>query len=63
VEHKASSLVLMHNHPSGNAKPSKSDVQLTRQLVSVGSLLDIPVVDHIIFVNNGYCSFADEGLI
>jgi DNA repair protein RadC len=63
VENKASTLVLMHNHPSGNVKPSQADIQLTRQLVSVGGLLDIPVIDHIIFVNMGYFSFADEGLI
>ena len=63
VEILASSIVLCHNHPSGNSKPSEQDIQLTKKLKEAGKLLDIPIVDHIIFTENGYYSFADEGAL
>ncbi|MXV17732.1 JAB domain-containing protein [Hufsiella ginkgonis] len=59
----ASSIVLAHNHPSGNLKPSKADIQYTNRLVSAGALLDIAVLDHLILTSEGYFSFADEGMI
>lgn len=59
----ASSIILFHNHPSGNLKPSKADLQLTDKLVKGGKNLDIAVLDHLIIGNNSYFSFADEGLI
>ena len=59
----SSSLILVHNHPSGQLKPSEADLSLTRKLVSAGDMIEIKVVDHIIFTNSGYFSFADEGLI
>lgn len=59
----ASSVILVHNHPSGNLKPSHQDVQLTKKMIESGRILDIPVLDHIIFTDDGYYSFADEGLI
>lgn len=59
----ASSVILVHNHPSGNLKPSHQDVQLTKKMTESGRILDIPVLDHIIFTDDGYYSFADEGLI
>jgi len=58
-----SSVVLCHNHPSGNVNPSESDIQLTRKLKEAGKLLDIAIVDHIIIGDKNYFSFADEGLI
>lgn len=61
IENLASAIILIHNHPSGNLKPSEADVALTRKIKSAGSLLEVPVLDHIIFTNNGYYSFADEG--
>ena len=61
VENLASAMILVHNHPSGNKKPSDADVQLTNKLKQAGILLDIPVLDHIIFTNDGYYSFADNG--
>jgi DNA repair protein RadC len=61
LENLASAIILVHNHPSGNLKPSEADIALTRKVKSAGNLLDIPVLDHIIFTNNGYYSFADEG--
>ncbi len=59
----ASSIILVHNHPSGNLKPSKSDLDLTRKMKHAGELLEIPVLDHIIFGDEGYLSFADDGLL
>jgi len=59
----ASAIVLVHNHPSGQLKPSQADLNLTKKLVSAGKLMEIPVIDHLIFTNSGYFSFADEGLI
>lgn len=59
----ASSIIVCHNHPSGNLKPSRADQQLTAKLVAAGKNLDIAVLDHLIIGNNSYFSFADEGLI
>jgi DNA repair protein RadC len=63
IEALASGIILMHNHPSGNQTASKQDQELTRKMVASGKSLDIPVLDHIIFTNQGYYSFADEGLL
>ncbi|WP_423147678.1 RadC family protein [Rubrolithibacter danxiaensis] len=63
LENHAASIILTHNHPSGNLKPSQSDIALTQKLVSAGNMLDIGVLDHLIFSNTGYYSFADEGLL
>ncbi|NNE28696.1 MAG: DNA repair protein RadC [Saprospiraceae bacterium] len=59
----ASGVVLMHNHPSGNPKPSEMDIRLTRRLSQAGKLLDIKVWDHLIIAGEGYTSFMDEGLM
>jgi DNA repair protein RadC len=59
----ASAIVLVHNHPSGQLNPSEADIRLTKKLVAAGKLMEIPVIDHLIFTNSGYFSFADEGLI
>ncbi|WP_276360591.1 JAB domain-containing protein [Daejeonella sp. H1SJ63] len=59
----ASSVILVHNHPSGNLKPSQADIELTRKLKAAGQFLDLPVLDHIILTRDAYFSFADEGLI
>lgn len=63
LEYLASAMILVHNHPSGNLTPSQADKDLTRKLKDAGRLLDIPVLDHLIFTDNGYLSFADEGLL
>ena len=55
--------IFVHNHPSGDPVPSKSDKQLTRDLVFVGKIIQIKVLDHIVIGENRYFSFADEGLI
>jgi DNA repair protein RadC len=63
LEHNATSLILCHNHPSGNTRPSKSDEALTQKIKQAASLLDIQLMDHIIVSSEGYFSFADEGLL
>lgn len=63
VQHLASGIVLAHNHPSGNLKPSKEDHVLTKKLKEAGNALDIPVMDHIIIGEGEYFSFADEGVL
>lgn len=57
------SLVISHNHPSGNLNPSHCDKELTAKIVEAGKLLDLKVLDHIIISAEGYYSFADEGLL
>lgn len=59
--YRATSIILTHNHPSGNLKPSEQDRQITKRIVDAGKLLDIKVLDHLIFANDGYYSFSDEG--
>lgn len=63
LEHNAVSIILCHNHPSGNTKPSETDIKLTKKLKDAGQLLDISVLDHIIAGDNSFFSFADEGLM
>lgn len=63
VKALACSLILSHNHPSGNLQPSQADIDLTRKLKEAGQVLDITVLDHVILTTHGYYSFADEGLI
>ena len=63
LEQEATSLVLCHNHPSGNLRPSKADELLTQKIKQAASFMDISVMDHIIVSNEGYFSFADEGML
>lgn len=57
----ASSIILCHNHPSGNARPSSSDIQLTHRLNASCTLMNLTLADHLILAEGGYYSFADEG--
>ncbi|MEI6577591.1 MAG: JAB domain-containing protein [Bacteroidota bacterium] len=58
------SLILAHNHPSGNKRPSDADIELTKKLKQAGLVLELPILDHLIFTTDeGYFSFADEGLM
>jgi DNA repair protein RadC len=63
IDQMASALILAHNHPSGNRNPSEQDIRLTRKMKESGLLLDIPVLDHIIFAEDKYYSFADEAIL
>lgn len=61
IDGSASSIILGHNHPSGNCVPSQEDIHLTRKLSQAGKLLDISVFDHLILGTERYYSFSDEG--
>ena len=59
----ASSIIVCHNHPSGQLRPSEEDIRLTRKLLEAGKLLDIAFQDHLILTREGYYSFADMGML
>jgi DNA repair protein RadC len=61
LEFNATSMILGHNHPSGQIHPSEADISLTRKMKNAGELMDIPILDHIIVGDERYYSFADEG--
>ena len=63
IKHKATGLIFVHNHPSGDSTPSQNDKQITRDLVFIGKVLQIKVMDHIIIGENKYFSFSDARLI
>ncbi len=63
LENNAAKIVLAHNHPSGNLNPSSNDLKLTKNMIKAGELLDIMVIDHLIFSDIGYFSFKDGGLL
>lgn len=63
LESLASGIILFHNHPSGNLKPSHQDLEITKKLVTGAKSLDLKILDHLIISERGYYSFKDEGLI
>lgn len=63
LKQRASSIILYHNHPSGNMKPSKEDLFITEKLKEAGRFLEIQVLDHLIIGHGEYYSFMDEGLM
>lgn len=63
LDYLASAIILVHNHPSGNKQPSQADIQLTKKLKKGGDMLEVSVLDHIIFTDRGYFSFNDEGMM
>ncbi len=63
VDHLAAGIILMHNHPSGEASPSQEDRRVTEQILKASEIMGIPVLDHIIIAGNQFYSFAQEGLI
>jgi DNA repair protein RadC len=63
IEEEATSIILSHNHPSGNLRPSRADEDITNKIKLAAGYLDIKVLDHIIVSDEGYFSFADEGMI
>ncbi|MBL7826027.1 MAG: DNA repair protein RadC [Saprospiraceae bacterium] len=63
LDARASALIAIHNHPSGNLDPSKADIELTERLKQAGKIFDLPLLDHLIVSERGYYSFADEGLM
>jgi len=63
LEEDATSIVLCHNHPSGNLQPSRADEELTKKIKDAASYFDIKIIDHIIVSEEGFYSFADEGIL
>jgi len=63
LDNLASSIIVCHNHPSGNIQPSDADVRITEKLKKAGEMLEIKLLDHLIIADKSYFSFADEGLI
>jgi DNA repair protein RadC len=63
VEKEATSIILSHNHPSGNLRPSRADEELTQKIKTAAAYFDIKVLDHIIVSDEGFFSFADEGMM
>jgi DNA repair protein RadC len=63
IRERAASVVIVHNHPSGDPKPSREDVHVTQQLIKVGELVGIPVLDHIIIADDLYISMLEQGLM
>jgi DNA repair protein RadC len=63
IENSAKSIILVHNHPSGNAEPSSEDIAITKKLVEVSKLMEIPIFDHLIIAERSYTSFVQKRLI
>lgn len=63
VKRSAASIILAHNHPSGDPAPSREDIDITRRLIEAGSIMGIEIIDHVIIGENTYCSFKEKGLI
>ena len=63
LEETASSIIVAHNHPSGSLSPSRQDMELTKRISDAGRSLEIAVLDHLIIVDRGYFSFADESML
>ncbi len=63
IRTNASAVILSHNHPSGQLKPSEADISITKKIIEAGKLVDITVLDHVILTSEGFYSFKDEGRI
>jgi DNA repair protein RadC len=63
IERLASGIILSHNHPSGNLKPSQADLNLTQKVKEASKFMDVALLDHLILADNAYYSFADEGVL
>jgi DNA repair protein RadC len=63
IDNPSASIILIHNHPSGNPEPSNEDIRITKKIVESGKILDIPVFDHLIIAGETYTSFVEKRLI
>lgn len=63
IKANAFALIIAHNHPSQDPNPTKEDLNLTKRLVKISKLIEIPILDHIIFTNDSYFSFKENNLI
>jgi DNA repair protein RadC len=63
IENNSASIILIHNHPSGNPDPSNEDISITKKIVETGTIMSIPVFDHIIIAGNNFTSFVEKRLL
>jgi DNA repair protein RadC len=63
VDARASGIIVVHNHPSGNLTPSESDTRITQKIKEAGNLMDVQLLDHLIIAEKDYYSFADNGIL
>ena len=63
IQQAAASIILLHNHPSGDPSPSQEDIAVTEQLIKVGKIMDLPVLDHIIIGDNNFISLKEQGMV
>ena len=63
LQKRAVKIILVHNHPSGELTPSRNDIEVTDKMLSIGSFVNVPVIDHVIITETEYFSFASEGLL
>jgi DNA repair protein RadC len=63
IESSSASIILIHNHPSGNPEPSTEDISITKKIVESGKIMDIPVFDHIIIAGKTFTSFVERRLL
>jgi DNA repair protein RadC len=63
IENNSASIILLHNHPSGNPEPSNEDISITKKVVESGKIMDIPVFDHIIIAGSGFTSFVEKRML
>ncbi len=60
LKRRASSIIMAHNHPSGDTTPSQADIQLTQEFIQAGKLLQIPIQDHLVITDEGFCSMVTD---
>ena len=63
LDHHATGIILGHNHPSGNTKPSEADIRITNKILEAGKVLEVSVLDHIIVTDDSFFSFSDQGML
>ena len=63
LDHHATGIILGHNHPSGNTKPSESDIRITNKIMEAGKVLEVSVLDHLIVTDDSFYSFSDNGML
>lgn len=63
IENSSASIILLHNHPSGNPEPSNEDISITKKIVEAGKMLNIPVFDHLVIAGENFTSFVKKNLI
>jgi DNA repair protein RadC len=63
IDNSSASIILIHNHPSGNPEPSHEDIAITKKIVEAGKMMEIPVFDHLIIAGRNFTSFVEKRLI